>query len=75
MADSNEPTHTVSESADKITLKTRLVRGEATRDQDKHDLKAKGETPQEAAENLSETLAELEDRDVFERVRQIGNEE
>jgi len=71
----DDVTHTVNESADKITLKTKLVRGTGTRDQDKHDLKARGETPKEAAEALSETLAKLEERDVFQRARKIENNE
>jgi len=47
----------------------------STRDQEKHKLKARGETPEAAAENLSEALRELEDRDVFERARNLGNDE
>jgi len=57
--------HNLNESADKIRLKTQVKRGEGTRDQDTHDIKVRGETPAEAAENLSETLAELAERDVF----------
>ena len=64
----------LNESADKIRLKTQLKRGSGTRDQDTHDLKVRGETPEEAAENLSETLRELEERDVFERARDIQPE-
>jgi len=67
--------HNINESHDKIRLKTQLKRGSGTRDQDTHDIKARGETPEEAAENLSEALAELEDRDVFERAREVGNDE
>lgn len=73
--DSDDATnHNLNESADKIRLKTQLKRGDGTRDQDTHDLKARGETPKEAAENLSETLRELEERDVFERARNIQPE-
>lgn len=64
----------LNESADKIRLKTQVKRGSGTRDQDTHDIKVRGETPAEAAENLSAVLAELEDRDVFARARQVGNE-
>jgi len=78
----NEPTddetdthHNLNESADKIRLKTQLKRGSGTRDQDTHDIKVRGETPEEAAENLSDALAELEERDVFDRARSVGNEE
>jgi len=69
------PDYNLNESADKLRLSIDLTRGTGTRDQEKHKVKARGETPEEAAENLSDALAELEDRDVFERVRQIGNEE
>jgi len=65
----------INESHDKIRLKTQLKRGTGTRDQDTHDIKARGETPEEAAENLSDALAELEERDVFERAREVGNDE
>lgn len=66
-----ETKHNLNESADKIRLKSQIKRGSGTRDQDTHDLKARGETPEEAAENLSETLKELEERDVFERIRDL----
>jgi len=72
MSDTN---HNLNESADKIRLKTQVKRGSGTRDQDTHDIKVRGETPEEAAENMSKALAELEDRDVFERARQLGNGE
>jgi len=65
----------LNESVDKIRLKTQLKRGSGTRDQDTHDIKVRGETPEQAAENLSEALAELEVRDVFKRAREVGNDE
>jgi len=65
----------INESHDKIRLETDLTRGTATRDQEKHKLKARGETPEEAAANLSDALAELEERDVFERAREVGDDE
>jgi len=67
--------HNVNESHDKIRLQTDISRGEGTRDQEKHKLKVRGETPEQAAENLSDALAELEDRDVFQRAREVGNDE
>ena len=70
----NDRRHNVNESHDKIRLETDVTRGSGTRDQEKHKLKARGETPEEAAENLSEALAELEDRDVFKRAREVGND-
>ena len=74
MSDNNENKN-LNESVDKIRLTTSLTRGESTRDQEKHKLKARGETPEKAAENLSEALAELEERDVFARAREVGNDE
>ena len=76
--DDNGTTETqrnLNESADKIRLSTKLKRGTGTRDQDTHDIKVRGETPEAAAENLSEALAELEARDVFERTREVGNDD
>ena len=73
--ESESKQHNINESHDKIRLETDLTRGTGTRDQDKHKLKARGETPEEAAENLSEALRELEERDVFERARSIENSE
>lgn len=71
--DGTETNHNLNESADKIRLETDVTRGTGTRDQEKHKLKARGESPEEAAENLSDALAELEDRDVFRRAREVGN--
>ncbi len=71
----DETRHNVNESHDKIRLETDITRGTDTRDQEKHKLKARGETPEEAAENLSEALAELEARDVFGRARNLGDDE
>jgi hypothetical protein len=66
--------HTVNESNEKVRLKTQLKRGSGTRDQDTHDLKVRAESPEEAAEMLSDALAELEDRNVFARAREVQNE-
>jgi len=67
-----DESHRINESHDKIRLETDVTRGTGTRDQEKHKLKARGETPKEAAENLSEALAELAERDVFTRARNLG---
>ena len=72
MSDDSDRRHNVNESHDKIRLEADVTRGTGTRDQEKHKLKARGETPEEAAENLSEALRELEDRDVFKRARSLG---
>jgi len=72
---SDDTRHNLNESADKIRLETDLTRGEGTREQEKHKLKVRGETPEAAAEALSDALSELEARDVFARARQVGNDE
>ena len=51
--------HTVRESADKIVLKTSVKRGTGTRDQDKLDVKCKGDDPEETAARLAATLDAL----------------
>jgi len=71
----DDTNHNLNESADKLRLSIDVTRGTGTRDQEKHKLKARGETPEEAAENLSDALAELEDRGVFERARNVGDSE
>lgn len=70
-----DESHRINESHDKIRLETDITRGTGTRDQEKHKLKARGETPEEAAEALSKAVAELEERNVFERTRDIGGED
>jgi len=73
--DTTETRRSLKESADKIRLETDLTRGNGTRDQEKHKLKVRGDSPEAAAEALSDALAELEERDVFARARQVGNDE
>ena len=74
VAHKGDTQHNLNESQDKIRLKTQLKRGDGTRDQDTHDINGRGETPAEAAKALSEALAELEERNVFERARNIQPE-
>jgi len=52
-------TRQVNESADKITVKTKVTRGEGTRDQDKLTVKIKGNEPAEVVEKVNETVARL----------------
>jgi len=66
---SDDTTHNIQESADKIVLKTKVVRGEGTRDQDKLDVKIKGNDPEETAERLKDTLEWLEAHHVTETLR------
>lgn len=56
MSEPDEVRYNVSESADKIVLKTTLKRGTATRDEDKVSVKVKESDPKEAAEKLHATV-------------------
>ena len=71
----NDTKHTVSESADKIVLKTNVKRGSGTRDQDKIDVKIKGADPDATAEKLANTLAALETHGIAETLRETQPEE
>ena len=64
-----EPNHTISESADKIVLKTQVTRGEGTRDQDRIDVKVKGNQPDGVAHKLKMTLDALEANGVTDTLR------
>jgi hypothetical protein len=55
-----DTTHRVTESADKIVVKTKLTRGEGTRDQDKIDIKVKGDDPDDVVTRLDAVLANLQ---------------
>ena len=66
----NDPQHTVSESADKIVLKTNVKRGSGTRDQDKIDVKIKGSDPEDTAAKLAQTLDALEAEGIATTLRE-----
>ena len=66
----NDTQHTVSESADKIVLKTNVKRGNGTRDQDKIDVKIKGADPEETAEKPRATLDALEAEGIATTLRE-----
>jgi len=66
----SDETHHINESADKITLKTKLKRGSGTRDEDKLDVKVKGDDPDAAAARLAETLDALDREGVAETLRE-----
>ena len=51
--------HTVSESADKITVTTNTKRGSGTRDEDKIRVKVKGDDPDDVVDKLNQTLLNL----------------
>ena len=67
--------HEITESHDKIRIQTKIKRGTGTRDQDTHNVKVRGRTPDEVARRMEVTIFELQERDVFESVRQIQSEE
>jgi len=71
----SDPTHNVNESNEKVRVTTTVKRGTGTRDQDTHKLKVRAENPQEAAEQMHVLLRELENADVYDRVREIQNDE
>ena len=66
--------HTISESADKITLKTDLKRGTGTRDEDKFKAKVKGDDPDAVAERMAELVEALDEHDLVETVRATNAE-
>ena len=65
-----EPKHTISESADKIVLKTQTTRGDGTRDQDRVDVKVKGSDPEATASELRRVLDALESEGVATQLRE-----
>jgi len=69
-----DKTHTVSESADKIVFKCKTTRGTGTRNQDKGDLKVKGDDPEDVAQRVAETLDALEAEGVHEKLRSLQPE-
>ena len=73
----NNTTWRISESADKITLKTNVKRGSGTRDQDKLTVKVKGSNAEDTAAQLAATLDALEQEGVVKTLRdtQAGDEE
>ena len=66
----NDPQYTVSESADKIVLKTNVKRGNSTRDEDKISVKIKGSDPGDTAAKLRATLDALEAEGIASTLRE-----
>jgi hypothetical protein len=62
-------THHVNESADKITLKTKIKRGTGTRDEDKYDLKVKGDSPGDVAETMAELQQAMDENGLIDQTR------
>lgn len=65
----HETRHTISESADKIQLETKIKRGSATRDQDEIKVKVKGDDPQAAANTLHDTVKAIDKNETASLVR------
>lgn len=64
-----EVRHTVSESADKIVLKTKIKRGEGTRDEDRIEVKVKDDDPDSAAQKLHDTVVAIGERNTVNALR------
>jgi hypothetical protein len=61
--------HHVNESADKIVLKTKVKRGTGTRDEDRIEVKVKGDDPEQAAEKLHKTVVAIGDQNTVNALR------
>jgi len=53
--------HRISESADKLTLTTKVKRGSGTRDEDRIKVKVKGDDPDEVVAKLEQTVSNLQE--------------
>jgi hypothetical protein len=73
--DPDETRHNISESADKITLTTKVKRGTGTRDQDEVKVKVKGDDPYDTAEKLKHTLNGLATAGVTQTLRDTQPED
>jgi len=67
----SQPQHTISESKDKIVLKTDIKRGTGTRDQDKIKVKVKGNDPETTVDKLDAVMHNMDS--VTSQARQLGN--
>jgi len=67
--------HTVSESADKIVVKTKVKRGSGTRDQDTINIKVKGDKATEVVEKLNNTVELIQHTATDLREMQPGESE
>ena len=65
----DDTTHHVNESADKITITTKVKRGDGTRDEDRLKLKVKGDDPEAVAERMAALVDALDDTGLVETVR------
>jgi len=68
----DETTHHINESADKIQAETKVNRGTDTRDQDTIKVKVKGDDPDDVVADLNRTVALI--KNTAKAAREIGNE-
>ena len=66
---------TIRESADKYRAETTVTRGNGTRDQEKIKLKSRGDDPAETVDGLFEMIAQVQDTELDETLRQMQPEE
>lgn len=67
--------HNVTESADKITVTTKVKRGEGTRDEDRIKVKVKGNQADEVVAKLNAVVDNLHDTQDTLRAMQPGDDE
>ena len=65
----DDTTHQVNESADKVVLTTKIKRGSGTRDQDSIKVKVKGDDPMDAAVKLDRTVNAILENGTAETLR------
>jgi len=56
----DDATHNVRESADKIRVETKVKRGSGTRDQDTIKVKVRGDDPDAVVERLNDVVRQLD---------------
>jgi len=64
-----DKSHHINESADKVVLKTEIKRGTDTRDQDKINVKVKGNSPELTANKLHDTVEQIKALGTVDTVR------
>jgi hypothetical protein len=65
----SDETHHINESADKIVLKTKIKRGTGTRDEDRIEVKVKGDDPQSVAAKLHNTVLAINGENTVNELR------
>jgi hypothetical protein len=67
--------HRISESADKLTLTTKVKRGSGTRDEDRIKVKVKGDDPDEVVAKLEQTVVNLKRTSNYLRDLRAGDDD